>query len=213
MLLGTLILAMLASFPSAAGNSPWKDKDWKQWTPEECKKILTDSPWAWQIVTGYSYGPDGNTTLGPTAIIASSLVVRQAHARLNPSENNCLNEKFDDRVVVRFSQTDVINGRIVVGFNPSDLFDSPPDLIVSGRKIPPLPDHRQNSAACLIGAGDDISYPRVINGKPVFKPGKNIIEFQTNVKLGPNDRAYPVQYDTKFRFNTKNMVYKGKPDF
>jgi len=116
----------------------------------------------------------------------------------------CINENFGDRIVVRF-------------FNEDGVFRAPPDLMVSGRKVPPLPDHRANSATCSIGSGNDISYPPMMSGKPVFKPGKNTLVIKTDLDIRPpgiGSGDWPFsQVDTRFMFDTKGMVYKGKPDY
>jgi hypothetical protein len=39
-----LLVAVLATASFAQG--PWVKKDWKQWSKDECKRILEDSPWA-----------------------------------------------------------------------------------------------------------------------------------------------------------------------
>src|SRR5215472_16656971 len=39
-----LVASALAMASFAQG--PWVKKDWKQWSKDDCKKILEDSPWA-----------------------------------------------------------------------------------------------------------------------------------------------------------------------
>jgi hypothetical protein len=196
----TFVLSTVALLVTANATNFWLTKDWHDWTPEECHQILTDSPWTSQIILVFAHVGTEPGPLGPRAVIVSSLAVRQARASLgiDGPQFTCVSERFDDRVVIRFSE--------------GDLFKSPPDLIVSGRRIPPLAGHRPNSDSCSIGGGSDISYPRVLNGQAVFKSGKNNLEIQTNVGI-EYDRNNPVEIDTRFRFNTKNMLYKGKPDF
>ncbi|MGI9067900.1 MAG: hypothetical protein ACR2HX_16050 [Pyrinomonadaceae bacterium] len=42
-----LLLALMISFATAAsGQEFWKKKPYQQWSEEECRKLLTDSPWA-----------------------------------------------------------------------------------------------------------------------------------------------------------------------
>jgi hypothetical protein len=118
---------------------------------------------------------------------------------------DCLHQNFGDRIVVRF-------------FNEDGVFKTPPDLIVSGRKIPPLPGHRANRATCAIGGGSDVSSPRMMSGKPVFKPGKNSLVIKTDLDIrppgiGPADDWPFAQVDTRFTFDTKDLVDKGNPDF
>jgi len=101
----------------------------------------------------------------------------------------------------------------VARFDEADLFNTPPDLFVSGRKIPPLPGHQAKSAKCSIGGGQDMSYPKFVDGKPVFGTGKESLVIKTDMNVTPSDRRDFQQVDTKFEFNTKSMVYKGEPDF
>jgi hypothetical protein len=197
--LGILIAAIFVTSSNAASSAPWKNKDWTRWTPQDCKRILTNSPWTSQIVQVFDHIGPYPGPMGPKAVIVSSLAVRQARSvlGLDGSRYTCVTERFDDRIVIRFSE--------------DDLFTVLPDLIVSGRKIPPLPTHRENSATCPIGGGSDISYPKILNGQAVFKPGKNSLSIQTHVSIPSSDN--PVEVDTKFRFSTNDMIYKGKPDF
>jgi hypothetical protein len=199
-LLAVVIAVIFLAFPSAAGtSSPWKDKDWTQWNFDDCVQILTDSPWASEMVDPYPHGDLEAKWRGPTAFIVSSLAVRQALIRYGEKDGPCLSESFDDRIIVRFSERDI--------------FKKPPDLDVSGKKIPPLTEHRPNSTTCVLGSGAaEFSYPRVVNGKPIFKNGGSSVVINTDMDLpaifSPNS-----QFDPRFTFNTKNMVYKGKPDF
>src|SRR6516165_6544110 len=39
-----LVVLVLAGASFAQG--PWLKKDWKQWSKDDCKKVLEDSPWA-----------------------------------------------------------------------------------------------------------------------------------------------------------------------
>ena len=199
-LLATVIAAIFLALPSAARNSsPWKDKDWTQWTLDDCTQILTDSPWASEITYRWPYTAEEANWKGPTAVILSSLVVRQALARYRQQDAPCLTESFDDRIIVRFSE--------------QDIFKKPPDLDVSGKKIAPLAEHRANSAGCSFGSdAAEFSYPRVLDGKPVFKSGGNSLVINADGLIVPFT-IETSKLDTRFTFNTKKMVYKGKPDF
>lgn len=224
-LFGMLGLAMSLAFVSKAKSPAWKDKDWTQWTKEDIQEILSDSPWASTIAIGDYNAADRVGTWGPTALVVSSLVVRQALARerelgvrwpmpgsyrpepIEQQYGACLTESFGDRIVLRFSDSGIF-------------IKTPPDLIVSGRKVPPLPGYRANSDTCAIGGPYDVSYPKVMDGKPVFKPGKSKLVINTKLNIQPTQTGRPgrddsqfIPIDTRFEFNVKNMVYKGKPDF
>jgi hypothetical protein len=220
----TALCAFLA-LTSTGRSSSWKNKDWTQWTKEDCQQILSDSPWASTIAIRDFNAQNRVGTSGPTALIVSSLVVRQAILRLDQlgpqttfvpgqpqrvdyqqEDAECLSEKFGDRIVVRFSE--------------SSIFKTPPNLMVSGRKVPALPGFRANSDTCSIGGPHDVSYPKVVNGKPVFQPDKSKLVIDTKLNIQPTQSERPgrddsqfIPVDTRFEFSMKNMVYKGKPDF
>jgi hypothetical protein len=200
LILGLLTAAtFLALSSTARTSSPWRDKDWKQWTVDDCLRIVTDSPWASQITYKWPYTTEEANWRGPTAVIISSLAVRRALLLSGEEIIPCLNEHFDDRIVIRFSERDI--------------FRKPPYLDVSGKKILPIAEHRANSTDCSLGSGAaEFSYPRVVNGRPIFKNGNN------SLVINVDGLALPFtietsKLDTRFTFNTKNMLYQGKLDF
>ena len=118
----------------------------------------------------------------------------------------CLSENFDDRIVFRLS------GSLV--------FKTPPDLTVSGKIVHPLEGPSVGATACVSDWGNDISYPKFVDGKSIFRPGENKLVIHTNANDQPSTIGrggrYEAQFipvNSSFEFNTKNMVYKGKPDF
>lgn len=224
-LFGTLAIAVLLVCASGASTSPWKDRDWTQWTMQDCDQILHDSPWASTIAIGDFNAQDRVGTWGPTAQVVSSLAIRRAILRLDQlgapitfapgkpqrvdyqrEDAACIDASFDDRIVVRFSD--------------GSIFKTPPELIVSGRKVTALPGNQPTSGVCWIGGGGDVSYPKFVDGKPVFQPGKGKFVINTKLDVRPTQGRRPgrddtqfIAIDTRFEFNVKTMVYKGKPDF
>jgi hypothetical protein len=177
---GIVVFGLFVALASDARSSSWKDKDWSQWTPEDIQEILWYSPWA-SFIKQDSPPADRTRVPVPTprAIIVSSLVIRQVFARvgqstfftfpsmpgqqiIEPGDVDCINENFADRIIVRF-------------FNEEGAFKTPPDLIVSGRKIQPLQDHRANSTNCAIGGGNDVSYPRMVVVRRFSSPVETIL--------------------------------------
>ncbi len=84
-------------------------------------------------------------------------------------------------------------------FVSSRIFKKPPDLDVSGKKIPPLAEHRPNSAGCALGGdASEFSYPRVLDGKPVFKNGSNSLVINADGLVVPFT-IETSKLDTRFR--------------
>ena len=221
---GIVAVCALLALPPAGRSASWKTKDWTQWTLPECQAILTNSPWA----ETYGLNPtlvDGGpgvqsieNTSAATAMISSSLVIRQASLRqlqllegripfgkleqvqkvqqgFQKQTDACLSQNFDDRILVT-----------IIDPHPSG-FKSAPELVVSGRRYLPIsqggsvPNPCPKNAA-TIGTPYVFAYPRVVNGKPV---------------LGPDDKKFTIKtpkgWERDFEFGLKSMTYKGKPDF
>jgi hypothetical protein len=179
--------------------------------------VLGDSPWASTIAIGGDNSENRVGTFGPVANVVSALVVRQAIVRQHqigsgygPQQSQqdaaCLTARFDDRIIFRFS------GSVV--------FRTPPDLIVSGSRIHPLQGPAAGATTCISDLGNDISYPKYADGKSIFKSGHEKLAIKTDLnaqpspasKDGRNDSQF-IPVNSSFEFNTKSMVYKGKPDF
>jgi hypothetical protein len=212
-----VLFAVFFALTSTAGSTSWKEKDWTQWTKEDCKQVLSDSPWASAIAIGGDNAQNRVGTFGPVADVVSALVVRQAIVRqhqLGPGygpeqiqrDAVCLGESFDDQIVFRFS------GSLV--------FRTPPDLIVSGARIHPLEGPKVGATACVSDWGNDIAYPKSVDGKSIFKSSQEKLVIKTDLNTQPspasrdgrNDSQF-IPVNSSFEFNTKSMVYKGKPDF
>lgn len=78
----TLVLAT-ASF----AQGPWAKKDWKQWSKDDCKKVLEDSPWAqrWtrsdEKMANFATRKSGTSGVGSESELAIYYVVQFRSAR------------------------------------------------------------------------------------------------------------------------------------
>ena len=53
LLLQTSMIAIILSTLTVFGAEPWKDKAWSNWTADDLKKILTNSPWTQPVYVPY----------------------------------------------------------------------------------------------------------------------------------------------------------------
>jgi hypothetical protein len=219
-------LGILLALTPAAKTASWKSKDWTKWTLEECQEILSNSPWAETYHLDPSLTDEGpgrrgvQFNIAATAVISSSLVIRQASLRqlqhfqdkfpatperkqklqdsFSKQVASCLGQNFDDQIVVT-----------VYDANADD-FNTGPEMEISGRKYQPIsvPQADRSGSPCpqnmttTIGRANVFAYPRVENGTPIIAPDDTKIIFKT-----------PKYWRRDFEFNAKNMIYKGKPDF
>src|SRR5438445_4992472 len=84
-------MALLAAGLTISGVSfaqgPWGKKDWRQWSKDDCKKVLEDSPWArhWTQsdvkMANFATRTSGTQGVGSEAELAISYVVQFRSAR------------------------------------------------------------------------------------------------------------------------------------
>lgn len=132
------LLALCVWGAAANAQGVWEKKDWKQWSKNDCQKILEDSPWAqkWennvpvQTQFGRPTGGTGRETEQSVYYIIqlrSALPIRQAFIRKAQFENNYdklgadQKKQFDDsaeRFLAR-KYEDVILVHVIYGSNIS----------------------------------------------------------------------------------------------
>jgi len=77
----------LISASNVAGADFWETKDFTKWSDKECAKLLTDSPWAYELkiyrqgYLGNSEGAEGQAYVKYNIRFISALPIRQAQVR------------------------------------------------------------------------------------------------------------------------------------
>jgi hypothetical protein len=209
-----LLAAIFLIGLSAVLGQVWLKKDYKEWTPKECEKILTDSPWAktlkyYSSNTG-SVGTDGGQAFTEyTVQLFSALPIREAMVRQQLIPDSFLTADYADQVIVRIKYktnagptSDLDLGRSwqnqTLGTMSISAF-----LIGSKGVKAPLADFK-------VAPGADrfcqLVFPRSRDGKPVLTvEDKNlIIQFNYPVVGGMGDGR------GQFEFKVKDMIYSGQ---
>jgi hypothetical protein len=211
------LVSLIALLAISVFAESWQDKDWTQWTSQDCYHILSVSPWAVEgaeVTDRYftSPGREGRTTFSPNAVMVSSLVIRRGLVRqaqinqhydkmkqqdkqqFDQMANTCLSLKLDDRIVVRAS-------------GPATISTVAPYLLVSGRKIPTMLDPQRNAVSpCPFDfvttskTNHDLVFPRVVDGEQVIQPGDKKVVIHA-------------PWGNEFQFDPEKMIYKGKLDY
>jgi hypothetical protein len=223
-LAATLLIGLCAVFAADF----WEKKDYTQWSQQECKKILEDSPWSQPyLLQGFGGGGiDGAPQITYTIQFRSAIPVRWAQVR-----NNQIASKYDklspeqkaqfDQSVKEFMSIDYENVVVLdISYEhnmPSqdltiarhwqtqtaDLLKQSVYLYGSKGKKVPLLDYK-------IGQGAQrkfqFIFPRQFEGRAVATPeDKNIVlEFTYPVVSGVGDGRGRVE------FNVKKMTINGQ---
>jgi hypothetical protein len=153
----TAILAILAlGVVAIHGEDVWLSKSWTQWTPADCAKVLTDSPWAMKkeiplpAVISKSSVPDYRHTNGgtmqsePPKISNVSLeyaiqIVSAAPIRNALVRENQLMQKYDSMTEAQKKDQDSRDGEILVA-QGDDKIVFQITFVVGG------PDHKSTTA-------------------------------------------------------------------
>ncbi len=217
----------------------WEKKPSAEWSPRECEKLLTDSPWAKSRVLGNVLieeignpssvdGREGNPWLAYSARFWSARPVRQAYVRqlrlakdflaLPPDQKQKIEAQNDRMLSAEYSDRIVL----VVGCS-TNVESYKRDLVRYWQTRPPamwaIDTFLLSSkgripplgVAVAQGAGDqlELTFPRVISGQPV---------------VGPNDKSISLEFvhpnigvlrseRILFSFKVKEMTMDGKAVF
>ena len=131
---------MVFVFSTPAQAQFWEKKDWRQWTKQECEKVLSDSPWSRTYTSTLPYtqpgglgtsadagtsAPEGerNPNIQYVAQLRSALPVRQAVVRLQQLQSKydkmseAEKKSFDEQANTYLEQD--FSNRVVVHVNYS----------------------------------------------------------------------------------------------
>jgi len=139
MKLTTRFLFTIVLPAASLAQGPWAKKDWKQWSKEDCKKVLEDSPWAqrWthsdEKMANFATRRSGTSGVGSESELAvsylvqfrSALPVREAVVRqvllanqydlLDPEKKEAIRKQTDP--FLNRSYDDVIVVHVTYGSN------------------------------------------------------------------------------------------------
>jgi hypothetical protein len=239
-----LILAAL-TVPLVAGrnSSPWDQTDWKHWTAKDVHNVLSKSPWVarccrdWDTMAAADQvGADP----GFTAIILSSHTVREAlvrhmqldkryekldstqHQEIDRRIDACLNEKFDDYIVLSFSFLGNPRPEMNESYRSRIYVITSDGRKIGGHQLPisvamtcgasaqgsDLGSLRiDTSSWSPFGPRKEVAFPRFVDGKPTIAPKDTTIRVDSGFR-----GRQPATY-SELDFKIAILIYQGKPDF
>jgi len=223
-----LAAALLVGLCAVFAADFWEKKEYTQWSQQECKKILEDSPWSQPyLLQGFGSGEgDGAPRIIYTVQFRSALPIRWAMVRNNQiaskydklspeqkaqfdlSVKEFMSVSYEDAVVVDVSYDHNVPSQdlTIARFwqtQTRDLLKNQVYLYGSKGKKVPLADYK-------IGQGAQrkfqFIFPRQFDGKPIATAeDKNIVlEFPYPVASGMGDGRGRVE------FNVKKMMINGQ---
>lgn len=236
-----------ATFPA---DNFWVEKNWKQWTAAECRKMLEDSPWARRVLVenanNASHLPSASRDASSTDTvqgaqnsgvgeinyffqILSAEPIRHAYMReqeleaassgMNATQKKAFDTKMEE--LVKTTPPDVIALHVIYKANRDGLSvmlvqawqslpagSVPKDFIlITDKGVHVLP----NSFSITQGTDYefDITFPRFLNGEPIFGAGAKSIKVQF---VNPAMGDFGTEKKT-FEFKLDKMIVDGKPAY
>lgn len=226
-----LSAVLIFSLSAVMGADFWETKDFTQWSDRECAKLLSNSPWAWELKlyrTGYlgaGEGAEGQAYVKYTIRFTSALPIRMAQVRqaqivnkydklsaeqkqaFDKQMDGFLNADFGDKVVVSvLYETNVPQNNQELDrywkTQNTSIFSNSVYLTPSKGEKARLVEYRPPQ-----GANRDFAFifPREVNGNPLISEEDKslILEFPYQAVGGIGDGKGFAE------FKVKKMMIKG----
>jgi hypothetical protein len=214
----------------------WEKKALADWSPQECKKLLTDSPWAKSRTLGNVLieeignpasvdGREGNPWMSYSARFWSARPVRQAYVRQLESARDYVSLPPEQKQSIAAQNDRMLKSeypdRIVLVLVCATNVDSyKRDLIRYWQTRPPAlwamdtflltgkGRIKPLGVAVAPGSGDqlELTFPRTIDGQPVISPNDKSI----SLELVHPDIGVLRTERLLFNFKVKEMTLGGK---
>lgn len=203
-------------------DKPWETKDWREWTRQECRKVLEESPWTVRHLESPSASSNYRWYEQVfTAQFHSALPIRHALTRLKQIEKRYdkmdakrreafdreldaeLGGDFSNSIVVRLTSRwtnvfkDDLPARTILLSGNTAAFELPGGRMVYATKFR------------LSGMDAEAVFPRFINGEPVIRPEDRVVQFT----LGELSKVGFTPRLDRFVFKLDDMEYFGKREF
>ena len=219
-----IVLAVMLAAIAVGADDFWVSKDWKQWSKDDCEKLLGDSPWAhiWRRgdATGdqFVFAFQLRSALPIRQAIVRQLQFAQKYDKLNDAQrsefdtqsNQILNRSYDDTILVH---VDFSRGSL--GMNLLGDFRRLPKEIDALDVTLVTNDHSRIKATRVDvskkDAAFDATFPRMSNGAPVVAAGQAHfwIQFLCPTLFDNAGITHPAR-SVEVEFDPTKMVLGGK---
>ena len=236
----TLLIPLLFCLLTASGQ--WKKKGYTEWSEEDARKLLQDSPWAKKTEIFFRSGPDplkpdmnpssgmpgypnpplstpigrrppGQTiTLYVQFISAKPVLEAYRRAKLTDSEEIVKQVESLNSSGEQYMIISVVAKPRLFKLSKEDVLKT--FLEIDGKQRVYPKDHLR------IGVNTNaFVFPRIVDAKPIMMSEAIELRFHTSlrkelivVKVGEEDKQVQIE-DIDVKFKARDMVFEGKPDY
>lgn len=194
---------------------PWADKDWRNWSTEDCGEVLTNSPWVANNRSGVWWDQMQIRSALPVRLaLARQFLIERKYDRATPSRQNQLDEQvakqlaedFKDRIVVHYaygqSPSDENAKHAWVPVGPDGVLITSDGRFIHSLQTVRLQRHRSWSHEW---EEFTLVFPRTQAGLPIIKAHSTVF----SVGLGKREGlTFTMHGQLSFRLD--KMEYRGK---
>lgn len=220
------VFVAMSAAARCAGQEFWEKKDYRQWTRQECERLLKNSPWAQNfdtvvpiMVTVAGTGQDSNREVSYVVQFRTAKPIRQAVVRQSlilaksdeqPPKLRAAYEA-QGQTFVDAESPDVVLVHVMYGTNIESL-----DRDLANYWQHQTIDTVRNNIALLVPRGRiaplayqlptngarefELVFPRMLNGQPLFGPNDKSVGFEL---IAGSTRVF-------VQFTVKDMIQDGK---
>lgn len=233
------LAALIVSVAASRQSDPENQTDWKQWSENDVRRILTKSPWVSNCCRAPLMEADHRTgplDSGFTVTIVSSETVRKAlvrrmqldkaYEKFGPERRqevdqriaSCLNEKFENSIVVSFAFRFADDRHVDLPMASQIHLLTSDGKEVAGRLVANPIEAKCGEISNKIKYSDgapihnEIEFPRYFaDGRPTI----SLTDKTIRIELDFYRKSYPGNSvaESELDFNVAKLVYQGKPDF
>jgi hypothetical protein len=203
----------------------WVSKDWKQWSKDDCEKLLSDSPWAHIWRRGDAAGDQFvfsvqlRSALPIRQAIVRQLQIQQKYDKLDEAKrsefdakaNQILNRSYDNAILVHVEFYKGLLGPVLLGDLkrlPKELDEMDVTLVTNDQSRIKANRVDLSKTEAAFGA----VFPRSsADGAPALKEGQAHfwVQFVRPAALGIDQRTYPGG-PVEIEFDLTKMIADGK---
>ena len=231
MLVFFLPILFLVSIPAFPEDKFWEKKDYRQWSRQECQKLLKDSPWAKTFMIrqiGYGYDVQLRSALPIRQATVRQMQIAENYESLSPERRS----EFDKRAEGLLSP-DLFTDTIIVHvrFNPldyrqrdywqtrtTDLLKNDVFLNPSKSGRIPLLQYKVSQAAGVLPEAVEFQFifPRQYKGRSLLSAQDEFLRLEFNCPFKSSDFGLPrtsIQTDVDsvlIEFKTNKMRINGE---
>jgi len=233
-----LALAFLFTLPSRADlkYKPWIEKDWTQWTQNDCQELITKSPWACQT--------NADNLHDVLFILDSALPIREVGLRelqFKFQYNTMTADNKQGFDLAHAKDLDPIDRVKVTAVIPNINLEPPGPLSTKPPKnmgpfpptqialrlsdgtfvLPTQANKLENNSHSLTPFQNQFEYifPRTVGGKPLYSPTDSFLVIELGAPLLEDPKSHELipqdfrDSGERCKFKISDMVYKGRLEY